>query len=146
MSSAKIVVLSLKEILRVLLFVVCGLFIIILLVFFILPKDDEDVYNDTSASEVGVYKNGEYVSRIDISKGLSSVKVTVEDNNIVDISIYEKDDLAKSFYPLLDPVCEDINDKVLLDNTIDIETDYNNQFTTLVLQNAINNALSEATN
>lgn len=146
MSSAKIVVLSLKEIIRVFLFVLFGLFVVLLLVFMFVPKNDETSSNDGFGvvENNGAYKNGEYVSQIPLSKGQSFVKVTIDDNNIINVSLYDEDEKAKSFYPLLDTVCEKINEEVQANNSILIETDYNNQFTTLVLTSAINNALVDA--
>lgn len=148
MSSAKIVVLSLKEIIRVFLFVLCGLFVILLIVFMFLPKNDEASTSDGFGIREanGSYKNGEYISQIPLSKGLSYVKVTIDDNNIVDVSLYNEDEKAKSFYPLLDTVCGEINEEVHASNSIVIETDYNNQFTTHVLTSAINSALVDADN
>ncbi len=192
MSSAKIVVLSLKEIIRVALFVIFILFVVILLSMFFFPKSESTSSDNTieaqavteqqagtesqviteqpvttdqqvatepqtstemqavteeqpvqTSSNVGL-KDGEFTSRIDIDKGNSYVKVTVANENIANVEIVEQDELAKSFYPLLETVCNDINEKVSTENSIEIETDYYNQCTTAVLTDAINNALASA--
>lgn len=154
MSSAKIVVLSLKEIIRVALFAICGILVLILIIYMFMPKDSVATMNDEikSTTEEGgadtariPYKNGEYVSQIPLSKGESYVKVIVEDENIVNVSITDNDVTSKSFYPLLDTVCNQINDEVCLTNSLDIQTDYSNEFTNLVLRSAIDDALVMAT-
>ncbi len=138
MSSAKIVVLSLKEILRYALIVVVCVFIAIFLLLFFLPKSD-----NLSTTQTG-YKDGEYIAKIDIDKGESFVKITVSENSLTNVEIVNQNDTAKSFYPLLEPVCANINNKLLTENSIIIETDYYNQFTTLAVTNAINDALTTA--
>ncbi len=160
MSSAKIIVLSLKEIIRVALFVVFGIFALVIIAFLFVPNDD-DVSTETEYQyemdneELGVntetgssanYKNGEYISQIPLDKGQSYVQVSVKDDAVTDIKIINQDELATSFYPLLQPICQQINEKLLTENTIGIETDYNNQYTTYVITQAINDALNNAVN
>lgn len=144
MSSAKIVVFSLKEIIRVILFVICGIFILVLLTFLFMPHSEETSTTEGSYQTGVMYKDGQYVSEIDIDKGQSFVQVSINDNNITDVQIVDQDDMATSFYPLLNPVCQEMNTNLLTENSIQIETDYNNQFTTYVLTNAINEALETA--
>ncbi len=140
MSSAKIVVLSLKEIIRYALIVIVCVSIAVFLLLFFLPNGEK------SALEPAGYKDGEYVAKIDIDKGQSFVKVTIEDSSIANIQIVDQDEMAQSFYPLLEPVCSTINNKVITENTIQIDTDYYNQFTTMAVTNAINDALNLAMN
>ncbi len=139
MSSAKIVVLSLKEIIRVALILLFGLFVIIFLSFMLFPNDSAQT--STTAT---TYKDGSYVAQIDIDKGQAFVQVTIDDQSITDVQIVDQDETATTFYPLFAPICEAINDKLATENTMSIETDYYNQFTTKAITNAIDDALQTA--
>ncbi len=141
MSSAKIVVLSLKEIIRVALIVLFGIFVIVCLSFIFFPDDTAQ----TNASGIS-YKNGEYTAQIDIDKGQSFVQVTIDNHVIADVQIVDQDETASTFYPLFAPICQAINEKLVTDNTINIETDYYNQFTTKAITDAIGEALQTAQN
>ncbi len=156
MSSAKIVVLSLKEIIRVALFVVCGIFICILIAFLLLPEKTTDTSYDTQLEQLEQVansdyslqdiKNGDYIAQINIDKGQSFVQVSVMDSSITNVQIVDQDETASSFYPLLETVCDDINKKLVSDNSIEIETDYYNQYTAAALNDAITTALLSANN
>lgn len=156
MSSAKIVVLSLKEIIRVLLFVICGIFVCVLIAFLLLPDKASVTSNDTqlnpleqvqnSGYSLENIKDGDYIAQINIDKGQSFVQVSVDDNSIVNVAIVDQDDVAMSFYPLLETVCNDMNTKLATENSIVIETDYYNQYTTQAINEAITTALVSAQN
>lgn len=98
-----------------------------------------------SGKEPSKYTPGSYTSDINLDSGMMSLVVTVDDNRITDISLDLLDETMAAMYPLtqsvLDNISQQIYEKQSLDGITYVE---GSRFTSIVLLNAIQDALSKA--
>lgn len=139
-AKTKIVVLHMKELIYTLIFVGLGILLIILLLFMFLPRGD-----DNETAETMKYTAGVYTSMITLGENALDVQVIVDENRITGISLVNLEEAVTTMYPLMEPALENIRDQVLkTQSTEGITYNTDNQYTSLVLLNAIENALSKA--
>ncbi|MBO5071012.1 MAG: hypothetical protein J6C37_11735 [Roseburia sp.] len=139
-AKTKIVVLHMKELIYTLIFAGLGILLIILLLFMFLPrgKDGESV-------ETTKYTAGIYTSTIMVGDNAVDVQVIVDESRINSISLVNLDETVTTMYPLMEPALESIREQIIeKQSTEEITYNADNQYTSLVLLNAIENALSKA--
>lgn len=141
-AKTKIVVLHMKELIYTMIFVGLGILLIILLLFMFLPKGKE-----TEAVETMKYTAGVYSSSIIFNDNTVDVQVIVDENRINSISLVNLDETVTTMYPLMEPALDSISEQILeKQSTEGITYNTDNQYTSIVLLNAIENALSKAEN
>ena len=116
-AKTKIVVLHMKELIYTLIFAGLGILLIFLLLFMFLPGKEDAV----------------------------DMQVIVDENRIQSVSMVNLDETVETMYPLMEPALENIADQVVEKQTtegITYSADY--QYTSVVLLNAIENALAKA--
>lgn len=139
-AKTKIVVLHMKELIYTAIFVGLGILLIILLLFMFLPKEEEGESVPTMNYVAGVYS-----SSIMFNDNTVDVQVIVDENRINSISLVNLDDTVTTMYPLMEPVVESISKQVIeKQSTEGITYNSENQYTSIVILNAIENALSKA--
>lgn len=139
-AKTKIVVLHMKELIYTLIFVGLGILLVILLLFMFLPKNQEE-----ESTETMKYTAGIYTSAIMAGENAVEVQVVVEENRINAISLVNLNETVTTMYPLMEPALESIREQVIeKQSTEEITYNADNQYTSLVLLNAIENALSKA--
>ena len=134
-AKTKIVVLHMKELIYTLIFAGLGILLIFLLLFMFLPGKE-----DGESVETMRYVAGVYTSSIQFG-----VQVIVDENRIQSVSMVNLDETVETMYPLMEPALENIADQVVEKQTtegITYNADY--QYTSVVLLNAIENALAKA--
>lgn len=139
-AKTKIVVLHMKELVYTLIFVGLGILLIILLLFMFLPrqKDGESVPTVN-------YVAGVYTSSLVFGDNTVDVQVIVDESRIQSISMINLDETVTTMYPLMQPALESISEQVIeKQSTEGITYNAENQYTSVVLLNAIENALSKA--
>ena len=75
----------------------------------------------------------------------ADVQVIVDENRIQSISLVSLDETVATMYPLMEPALENVSEQVIKQQStegITYRTD--NQYTSIVLLNAIENALAKA--
>ena len=132
-AKTKIVVLHMKELIYTLIFAGLGILLIFLLLFMFLPgkEDGESVETMTSSIQFGEHA--------------VDMQVIVDENRIQSVSMVNLDETVETMYPLMEPALENIADQVVEKQTtegITYNADY--QYTSVVLLNAIENALAKA--
>lgn len=138
-SRTKIVVLHMKELIYTVVFVVLGIVLVLLLVVMFLP----DKKNETK--ETMKYVAGVYTSSIKFNDNTVDVQVVVDKNHINSISLVNLNDTVATMYPLMQPALKDLTDQICEKQSTDNLTyKDDNQYTSIVLLNAINNALAKA--
>lgn len=138
-SRTKIVVLHMKELIYTVVFVVLGIVLILLLVVMFLP----DKKNETK--ETMKYVAGVYTSSIKFNDNTVDVQVVVDKNHINSISLVNLNDTVTTMYPLMQPALKSLTDQICEKQSTDHLTyQDDNQYTSMVLLNAINNALAKA--
>lgn len=139
-AKTKIVVLHMKELIYTAIFVGLGILLIILLLFMFLPKEEEGESVPTMNYVAGVYS-----SSIMFNDNTVDVQVIVDENRINSISLVNLDDTVTTMYPLMEPAVESISKQVIeKQSTEGITYNSENQYTSIVILNAIENALSKA--
>lgn len=142
-SKTKIVVLHLKELIYTGIFVVLGILFLILMIVMFLPKDTA---RETSASPgTATYVPGVYTTSLIINDNVVDVEVTVDENNINDIQIVNLDEAVTTMFPLIEPVFDDLAEKILKNQSLqNITYADDNKYTSTVLLNAIKASLQKA--
>ena len=139
-AKTKIVVLHMKELIYTAIFVGLGILLIILLLFMFLPKEEEGESVPTMNYVAGVYS-----SSIMFHDNTVDVQVIVDENRINSVSLVNLDETVTTMYPLMEPAVESIGQQVIeKQSTEGITYNSENQYTSMVILNAIENALSKA--
>ena len=138
-AKTKIVVLHMKEMIYTLIFAGLGILLILLLICMILPKQKE------KAVETMTYVAGVYTSTIQLNDSTMDVQVVVDESRIKSISLVNLDETVSAMYPLMQPAVESLADQIITkQSTENISYDKDNQYTSMVLLNAVNDALTKA--
>lgn len=139
-AKTKIVVLHMKELIYTLIFAGLGILLVILLLFMFLPRGAEGETVPTMNYVAGVY-----TSSIPCGSNTVDVQVIVDESEIQSISMINLNETVETMYPLMQPALESIGEQVIeKQSTEGITYSTENQYTTVVLLNAIENALSKA--
>ena len=100
---------------------------------------------DTGTAETMKYASGVYTSSIVLNNQTMDLKVVVDDNRINAISLDNLDETAATMYPLMQPALDNISQQIYeKQSTEGVTYDEANQYTSVVLLNAIEDALSRA--
>ncbi|MCI9379104.1 MAG: hypothetical protein HFI06_11455 [Eubacterium sp.] len=128
-----------KEMIYTLIFAGLAILLILLLVFMFLPKQKD------KTAETMKYVAGVYTSTIQFNDNTIDVQVVVDESQINAISLVNLDDTVATMYPLMQPAVENIADQIIEKQTTEnISYSEDNQYTSMVVLNAVNNALEKA--
>ena len=142
-SKTKIVVLHLKELIYTGIFVVLGILFLILMIIMFLPKTAAK--ETSAAASTATYVPGVYTTSLIINDNVVDVEVTVDENNINDIQIVNLDEAVTTMFPLIEPVFDDLAEKILKTQSLEnITYADDNKYTSTVLLNAIRASLQTA--
>lgn len=139
-AKTKIVVLHMKKIIFTAIAV--GLILLFAFILFLLlrPKD-----SPMEESVPTMYVPGVYTSSVQLSDSALDIQVVVDENNINSISLVNLDDTMETMYPLVRPALEEISQQIVSrQSTKDITYPQNSQYTSMVLLDAIEDALKKA--
>lgn len=138
-TQTKIVVIKAKEIIYTGIFLVLGILLIVLLIN-MFGKGKESKTETTSKYVPGVYS-----STITLGENTLNVAVTVDEDTVSGVSIENLDETVTTMYPLLEPALNEINNQIsVVDSVDDITYSKENQYTYIILNQAIKNALEQA--
>ncbi len=139
-AQTKIVVIKAKEIIYTGIFLVLGILFIILLINMFGKGKESDT---TTTSK---YVPGVYSSTITLGENTLNVAVTVDESTVSGVSIENLDETVTTMYPLLEPALNEINNQISVVDSVDnITYSKENQYTYIILNQAIKNALEQAT-
>ena len=139
-AKTKIVVLHMKELIYTAIFVGLGILLIMLLLFMFLPKKEKDKSVGTMKYVAGVY-----TSSILFHDSTLDVQVIVDENRINSISLVNLNETVTTMYPLVEPALEEVSDQIIKTQSVEnISYQADNQYTTVMLLNAVENALEKA--
>ena len=102
---------------------------------------------DTAASSTssGQYTPGVYTSTVILDDAAMDVQVVVDASHINSISLVNLDESVAASYPLVEPAIEDLAEQIVSNQSVDDVTySSSNQYTSMVLYNAICDALEKA--
>ncbi|MCI8634407.1 MAG: hypothetical protein HFJ05_02225 [Eubacterium sp.] len=128
-----------KEMIYTLIFAGLGILLILLLIFMFLPKQRD------KTAETMKYVAGVYTSTIQFNDNTIDVQVVVDESRINSISLVNLDETVTTMYPLMQPVVESVADQIIAkQSTENISYSEDNQYTSMIVLNAVNNALEKA--
>jgi len=129
-----------KELVYTAIFLVLGVILVVLLITMFGTGKKEP-----PTAETATYIAGIYTSSIDFKNRSVDVQVTVDKNRIKDVSLVNLEDSVAVMYPLMEPTIEHLRDQILEQQSLDgITYEAENQYTSAVLLNAIEQALKKA--
>ena len=139
-AKTKIVVLHMKRI--VFAGVAAGLCLLMLIILFATLHAKSEPEPESVPT---LYTPGVYTSSIMMDQSSMDVQVVVDENNIKSISIINLDETMETMYPLMKPTLDELSKQIIRNQSIDnITYSQNNQYTSMLLLDAVKNALEKA--
>ncbi len=140
-AKTKIVVLRMKELIFTGILAALGILLVALLLILFFPKDD-DTEEITPTSK---YVAGVYTSSVMLNDTAVDVQVTLDEDTIKSISLINLDETVETMYPLVKPAMEELSGQIIASQSLEnITYSQNNQYTSIVLLNAIQDAIEKA--
>lgn len=140
-AKTKIVVLHMKKL--ILAGITCGIGILILILLFIMLRAGSG--ESAGESVDTMYVPGVYTSSVLIDQNAFDVQVSVDENHINSIELINLDESMETMYPLLGPTLDELSEQIISAQSVsDITYSKNNQYTSMLLANAVNDALEKA--
>ena len=140
-SKTRIVVLKMKELIYTAVFL--GLAVVLITLFLIMfrPRQEDPAPATWPAS----YIPGVYSASLTLGSQNLNVEVAVDADKIQSVSFVSLDEAVTTMYPLMQPALDNISQQVYEKQSVEnITYDEANQYTSVVLLNAIKDALSRA--
>ena len=140
-AKTKIVVLRMRRIIFVGVLAALGIFLAVMLLVMFLPKKS----NAGGSVPTMKYTPGVYTSSVMLNDKSVDVQVAVDGSHINSISLVNLDDTVETMYPLVKPAMEELARQIIDTQSLDgITYSQNNQYTSIVLLNAIEDALHKS--
>ena len=140
MDGTKIVVLQLKQIIKIAVFVVIGLVLLGILIYLFIPK------GAAAPGGTGLYNPGTYSAAVDLNGSTATVNVTVTGDKIVSIKLSPLTADQQAFYPLLEPTMASLEKDIVSNQSLNITPSTQNTVTGEVLLSACADALGKSMN
>ena len=141
MKKSRLFVISIKEIIYTLVFLVLGILLIILLFYMFLPKEDSTEQTSTTAS----YIPGIYTSCLSLAEDALTLELTVDANSINSINIIDSSEAVAAVYPLIPACLESIESELISGKSIDeLTVNEDSKYTHIMLTDAISDLLNKA--
>ena len=140
-NKTKIVVLKLKEIVYTGIFVVLGIILILLIILYITGRNGSKTGHLTQST----YIPGVYSSSIILATNPVDIEVVVDKEQIKSISLINTEETVETMYPIITDSLNSISEQIIENNSLEnITYNLENKYTSIVLINAINEALNKA--
>lgn len=140
-SQTKIIVLKQKKLIHGALIAIAAILLILALVFILPEKSDSSVPDNT----ISQYTAGVYSSSVVLNGNPVEIKVTIDDNLIHHISASNISDSIETTFPLFGSCFDEIVTQVINNNsTQNVTYSSENKYTSIILIEAIDNAIAKA--
>lgn len=151
-ANTKIVILKAKELIYTIIFVILGILLLLLLLYMFLPgkknakpEGNEAISGESEVTETGTYIPGTYTSTVQLGESTLEIQVTVDSEHVNDVSITNLNETVTTMYPLLTPALDEIKEQLPeLASMDDLKVSADSQYTSVILTQAIKNALQQA--
>jgi len=143
MGGTKIMVVQMKEVIKSAVFVVAGLILIIMLIYFFIPKGRNSAPGMDDGTAALLYMPGTYSAQIVLNNEPVDVHVTLSEERIEDITIDELADSQELFYPLINPTLDELASEILATQSLEVADSSENVVTRQVLLDAIAKAVAQ---
>lgn len=143
-AKTKILVFHMKEVIYTAIFLVLGLVFLLLLVFMF----SSDKNKTSAASETpSRYTAGIYTASLTLGSSPVELSVTVDKDYISSIQFHQLDETVAAMYPLMEPALESLSSQIVSSQSVEnISYSEESQYTSMMLMNAIQTAISKAEN
>ena len=141
-AKTKIIVLKMKSIIFTTVMIGLGIILLILILTVVIPQNSKE---GRKSVDTASYVPGVYTSSVQLNDTSVDVMVTVDENNINDVELVNLDDKVETMYPLIGPAMEDLSNQIIENQSIEnIDYPTTRQYTSIVLMNAVEEALKKA--
>ncbi len=107
-------------------------------------SDTKEDYSESAETFSG-YIPGSYNSQLNLGGSTVLLTVTVDENRVTGVSMDSMDETLTAMYPLVQPSIDEINSQIgLVDSVEDITYSADNKYTTILILDAIDEALEDA--
>lgn len=140
-TKTKILVFKMKEIIYTIVFAVLAILLIIFLVLIIKGHSKKS----SESSKKSTFSPGIYEASIVLSSNPVNIEVVVDHEQIKSISMVNVSEAVTTMYPLISSSLTEIASQIVQNNsTENLVFNDENKYTSIILVNAINTALSKA--
>lgn len=137
----KIVVLHMKEVVYTIIFLILAIIMAVLLYVMFGQKKDE---SKTTASS-SLYIPGVYTSSIHLNDNTFDLEVTVDADRIKQVQLVNLSESTTAMFPLMEPTLDTLAEQLYETQSLDdITYSEDNKYTSMLLINAISEALDKA--
>ena len=137
----KIVVLHMKEVVYTIIFLILAIIMAVLLYVMFGQKKDESA----AASSSFLYIPGVYTSSIHLNDNTFDMEVTVDADRIKQVRLVNLSESTTAMFPLMEPTLDGLAEQLCDTQSLDdITYSEDNKYTSLLLINAISEALDKA--
>lgn len=153
-SKTKIVVLKSKELIYTGIFILLGILLIFLLIYMFSPKKDTnskkaittEIATTTEVVETfSGYTPGVYTTELNLGGSTLLLSVSVDGDRVTGVAIDNMDETLAAMYPLVQPSLDEINNQIgMVSSVEDITYSSDNKYTTILILDAIDDALKAA--
>lgn len=153
-ANTKIIVLKSKELIYTGIFIILGILLVLILVYMFSGDKSKETATEAvgdkqvqeSTEAMTTYKPGVYTSELNLGGSVLQVTVTVDENTVSHVDITNLDDTVTAMYPLIQPSLDEINSQIsLVDDVEDVTYSKDNRYTTIIIMEAVKQAVSTAT-
>ena len=141
-AKTKIIDLKMKSLIFTTVMIGLGIILLILILTVVIPQNSKE---GRKSVDTASYVPGVYTSSVQLNDTAIDVMVTVDENNINNIELVNLDEKVETMYPLIGPAMEDLSNQIIENqSTEDITYPTTSQYTSIVLMNAVEDALKKA--
>ena len=142
-AKTRIWVFHMKELIYTAVFIVLGIFLLLLMIFMFSGSPEQEV----SAEIPSRYTAGVYTASMILGGNSVEIAVTVDEDYISSIKFRQLDETVSAMYPLMEPSLESLSEQICASQSLEsISYSEDSQYTSLMLLSAIQTALSKAEN
>ena len=142
-AKTKIIVLHMKEVVYTGIFLLLAVILAIVLFFMFGPGQKKS----TSADAKSLYKPGIYTSSIELNSNTFDLEVSVDAEKIRNIRLVNLSESTSAMFPLMEPALESLSSQIYSSQSLEnLKYPQDQKYTSLVLLNAIEDALKKAEN
>ena len=142
-AKTKIIVLHMKEVIYTGIFLLLAVILGIVL-FFMFGSGQK---KSASADAKSLYKPGIYTSSIELNSNTFDLEVSVDAEKIRNIRLVNLSESTSAMFPLMEPALESLSSQIYSSQSLEnLKYPQDQKYTSLVLLNAIEDALKKAEN
>lgn len=142
-SKTKIIVLHMKEVVYTGIFLLLSIILGIVLFFMFGPGTKKDSVSNVQSR----YRSGIYTSSIELNSNSFDLEVTVDSDKIRSIRLVNLSESTSAMFPLMEPALESLSSQIYSSQSLEnIQYPEDQKYTSMVLLNAITEALKKAEN